>query len=65
VAVDAGQLVVDLRVATLDETDRQPMVDRVEAVGGSIEVTPAAGAVHVRVRIPVEAAETATAGSTT
>jgi hypothetical protein len=65
VTVEAPHLLVDLRVATLEEADRQALVDRVEAVGGSIDVTSSAGRTHVRVRIPVDAAEAATAGSPT
>jgi hypothetical protein len=62
VTVEAPHLLVDLRVATLEEADRQALVDRVEAVGGSIDVTSSAGRTHVRVRIPVDAAEAATPG---
>ena len=65
VTLESGQLVVDLRVASLEEADRQSLVDRVEAVGGSIDVTPEATRVHVRVGIPVEAGAQLTAGSTT
>jgi signal transduction histidine kinase len=54
VSLEAGHLVVDLRVDALDPVDRQSVLDRVEAVGGSLDVAPDAGRVHVRARIPVD-----------
>ena len=54
VTLEAGHLVVDLRVDALDPVDRQSVLDRVEAVGGALGVAPDAGRVHVRARIPVD-----------
>jgi signal transduction histidine kinase len=57
ITVERGNLVLDLLGLSLDAPDRQAMLDRVEALGGSMDVTGGPGRAQVRVRIPEQAVD--------